>query len=116
MVKKKKQPDTEETLMEAIAAMPERYRALGQRLHEIIRAAAPELTPKLWYGMPGYARNGKLVVFFRGAEGERFMTLGFQEAANLDEGGFWPTSYALTELTPEIEKEIEKIVQKAARP
>ena len=85
-----------------IAAMPEPYRAMGERLHAIIRASAPALTPKVWYGMPAYAKDGKVVCFFRGvifSNTERYMTIGFTEEANLDEGHMWPTSFALLELT-----------------
>jgi hypothetical protein len=114
MVKKPK-VDPEVAVLEKIAAMPEGYREMGERLHELVKQAVPHLTPKVWYGMPGYAnKEGKLVLFFRGAKEERYFTLGFQEAANLDEGGFWATSYALTTLTPAVEEQIVALVRKAA--
>ncbi|RYG32976.1 DUF1801 domain-containing protein [bacterium] len=93
--------------------MPDRYRAVGERLHEIIKASSLALTPKVWYGMPGYAKDGKVVVFFRGAADERYMTLGFNETAHLDEGGLWPTAYALKELTAVEEAKIIEIVKRA---
>lgn len=112
---KRPKVDPEVAVLEKIAGMPEEYRAMGERLHALVKEAAPELTPKVWYGMPGYARkDGKLVLFFRGAKEERYFTLGFQEAANLDEGGFWATSYALTSLTPAVEEQIVALVKKAA--
>jgi uncharacterized protein YdhG (YjbR/CyaY superfamily) len=95
--------------------MPEPYRAMGERLHAIIRAAAPVLTPKLWYGMPAYARDGKVVCFFRGADRfkERYMTLGFDDTAHLDEGNLWPTAFALKELSAAEEATITALVKKA---
>ena len=98
-----------------IAAMAEADRVLAQRLHEIITKAAPELAPKTWYGMPAYARDGKVVCFFQDAAKfkARYATLGFQDAANLDDGAMWPTSFALTELTPAVEEQIAALVKKA---
>ena len=90
--------DGESAALEKIAAMPGAYRAMGGRLHAIIIASAPGLVPRVWYGMPAYARDGKVVCFFRGALNERYMTLGFSEAAQLDEGGLWPTELALQQL------------------
>ncbi|OGO07310.1 MAG: hypothetical protein A2Y92_02825 [Chloroflexi bacterium RBG_13_57_8] len=97
--------------------MPEPSRAMGERLHAIIKASAPGLTPKVWYGMPAYARDGKVVCFFRGAEKfeERYMTLGFTQDANLDKGRLWPTSFALEELTAAEEAKISALVKKAVR-
>ena len=96
--------------------MPEPGRAMAERLHAIIKAAAPSLSPKTWYGMPAYAgREGKVVCFFRGAEKfkERYMTLGFNQEAKLDAGGMWPIAFALTQLTPEEEERIAELVAKA---
>jgi len=108
--------DGEGTVLAAIAAMPETYRAMGERIHAIIRANAPALTPRVWYGMPAYARDGKVVCFFRGADKfkERYMTLGFNDKANLDEGNMWPIAFALTKLTATEEARIAALVKKAA--
>jgi uncharacterized protein YdhG (YjbR/CyaY superfamily) len=88
---------------------------MGKRLHAIIKSSAPALSPKLWYGMPAYAKNGKVVCFFRGAEKfkERYMTLGFNDLAHLDEGNMWPIAFALKELTTAEEKRIAGLVKKA---
>src|SRR5215467_5416386 len=93
--------DGESAVLATIAAMPGPYRALGERLHALIKASAPALTPRLWYGMPAYAKGAKVVCFFRGGDKfkERYLTLGFNDAANLDEGALWPIAFALTELT-----------------
>ncbi|AFV25306.1 protein of unknown function DUF1801 [Methanolobus psychrophilus R15] len=93
--------------------MPEPYSAMGERLHAIIKASAPSLSPKTWYGMPAYARDGKVVCFFRGTKDERYMTFGFDEDANLDDGNLWPTSFALKELTATEEAMIAALVKKA---
>jgi uncharacterized protein YdhG (YjbR/CyaY superfamily) len=89
---------------------------MAARIHEIITASAPDLWPKTWYGMPAYARDGKVVCFFQPAAkfGARYATLGFNDSANLDEGNMWPTSFALKELTPAEEKQIAALVEKAA--
>ncbi len=107
--------DGESAVLAAIAAMPEPYRAMGERLHAIIKASAPVLSPKTWYGMPAYAKDGKVVCFFRSGEKfkERYMTLGFNDAANLDEGHLWPIAFALTELTAAEEARIGALVKKA---
>ena len=107
--------DGESAVLAAIAAMPEPYRAMGERLHAIIKASAPALSPKLWYGMPAYAKDGKVVCFFRGGEKfkERYMTLGFNDEANLDEGHMWPIAFALKELTAAEEARIGALVKKA---
>lgn len=107
--------DGEGAVLAAIAAMPEPYRAIGQRLHHIIRSNAPALTPRVWYGMPAYARDGKTVCFFRGADKfrERYMTLGFNDNAKLDEGRMWPVAYALTGLTAAEEARVAALVRKA---
>ena len=108
--------DGEADLLAKIAAMPAADRAMGKRLHALITAAAPHLAPKTWYGMPAYTRDGKLVCFFKAASkfNSRYATLGFEEAANLDDGAMWPTSYALTELTPADEARIAELVKQAA--
>jgi hypothetical protein len=107
--------DGENAVLATIAAMPEPDRATGERLHAIIKASAPALSPKLWYGMPAYAKDGKVVCFFRGAQKfkERYMTLGFNQEASLDEGHMWPIAFALTELTAAEEGRIGALVKKA---
>lgn len=105
--------DGESAVLAKIAAMPEPYRSMGERLHGLIRASAPALEPRLWYGMPAYAKDGKVICFFRGGEKERYMTLGFTEEAKLDEGGMWPTAFALKELTAAEEARIAALVQRA---
>jgi hypothetical protein len=107
--------DGEAAVLATIAAMPEPDRALGERLHAIISAAAPALSPRLWYGMPAYARDGKVVCFFQSAQKfkTRYATLGFLHEANLDVGGMWPTAFALTELTAAEEARIGALVKKA---
>ncbi|HTY53526.1 MAG TPA: hypothetical protein VMB35_10095 [Methanomicrobiales archaeon] len=109
-------PVGEPAVLAAIAAMPEPYRAMGGRLHTIIRAGAPALLPRTWYGMPAYAnRDGKVVCFFRGADKfrERYMTFGFNDVAHLDEGAMWPIAFALTGLTVAEEARISALVMKA---
>jgi uncharacterized protein YdhG (YjbR/CyaY superfamily) len=107
--------DGESAVLATIAAMPEPYRAMGERLHAIIKASAPALSPRLWYGMPAYAEDGKIVCFFRSGQKfkERYMTLGFNDEANLDEGNMWPIAFALTELTAAEETMIGALVKKA---
>lgn len=105
--------DSIEEVLKKISEMPEPYRAMGKKLHKIIMASEPSLTPRLWYGMPAYAQDGKVICFFRGAKNERYMTLGFNEEANLDEGNLWPTSYALNELTAIEEEKISNLIKKA---
>ena len=107
--------DGESAVLATIAAMPEPYRAMGERLHAIIKASAPALSPKVWYGMPAYAKDGKVVCFFRSGEKftERYMTLGFNDVANLDEGHMWPIAFALKELTAAEEARIAALVKKA---
>ncbi|AQZ67467.1 unnamed protein product [[Actinomadura] parvosata subsp. kistnae] len=108
--------DGENDVLEKIAEMEEADRALAERVHAIVKEHAPELTPRLWYGQPAYSKNGKLVCFFQPARKfkTRYATLGFNEAANLDEGTMWPTAYALTALTPEVEERIAALVKQAA--
>jgi uncharacterized protein YdhG (YjbR/CyaY superfamily) len=106
----------ERDVLAKIAEMPEPDRAMVERLHAIIKASAPDLSPKTWYGMPAYAnKDGKIVCFFQSAAkfNARYATFGFQEAANLDEGTMWPTSWALTELTAADEKRIAALVKRA---
>jgi hypothetical protein len=107
--------DGESAVLAKIAAMPEPYRAMGERLHAIIKASAPTLSPKLWYGLPAYAKDGKVVCFFRGGQvfKERYMTFGFNDEANLDEGALWPIAFALKELTAAEEARIGALVKKA---
>jgi uncharacterized protein YdhG (YjbR/CyaY superfamily) len=107
--------DGESAVLAKIAEMPEPDRAIGERLHAIIKANAPALSPKLWYGMPAYAKDGKVVCFFQSAQKfkTRYATLGFSDAANLDEGVMWPTAFALTELTAAEEASISDLVKKA---
>ena len=106
----------EAAVLEKIAEMPKPDRVLAERLHAIIKESAPDLSPKTWYGMPAYANDdGKVVCFFQSAEKfkSRYATLGFAEAANLDKGAMWPTSFALKELTATEEKKISALVKKA---
>ena len=105
----------ESAVLEAIAAMTEPDRAMATRLHEIVKVSAPDLTPKTWYGMPSYAKDGNVVCFFQSAQkfNARYATLGFSDAANLDEGAMWPTSFALKELTATEEAKISALVKKA---
>jgi uncharacterized protein YdhG (YjbR/CyaY superfamily) len=107
--------DGESAVLAKLAEMPEPDRVLGERLHAVIRASAPTLSPKLWYGMPAYAKDGKVVCFFQSAQKfkTRYATFGFNAEANLDEGTMWPTAYALTELTADDEARIGALVKKA---
>ena len=107
--------DGESSVLATIAAMAEPDRALGERLHAIIKASAPALSPRLWYGMPAYAKDGKVVCFFQSAAKfkTRYATLGFQHEANLDEGAMWPVAFALKELTAAEEARIGALVKKA---
>jgi len=107
--------DGEADVLAKIAEMPKRDRAMAKRLHEIVKASAPDLSPRTWYGMPAYARDGKVVCFFRSAEKfkSRYATFGFNDNANLDQGAMWPTSFALKELTAAEEKKIRTLVKKA---
>ena len=105
--------DGESAVLATIAAMQDH--AMGKQLHAIIKASAPALSPKLWYGMPAYAKDGKVVCFFRSSEKfkERYMTLGFNDEANLDEGNMWPIAFALKKLTAAEEARISALVKKA---
>jgi uncharacterized protein YdhG (YjbR/CyaY superfamily) len=107
--------DAESDVLAKIAEMREPDRAMAERLHAVIKASAPALSPRLWYGMPAYARDGKVVCFFQTAQkfNTRYATLGFSDEANLDEGAMWPTAFALTELTAADEARIGALVKKA---
>jgi uncharacterized protein YdhG (YjbR/CyaY superfamily) len=107
--------DGEAEVLESIAAMSGSDRVIAERLHSIVSATAPSLLPRLWYGMPAYAKDGKVVCFFQSAQKfkTRYATLGFQHEANLDEGRMWPVAYALTELTAAEEARIGALVKKA---
>ena len=111
----KDKADGERAVLAKIAEMPEPDRALGERLHAIIKASAPALSPRLWYGMPAYAKDGKVICFFQSAAKfkTRYATLGFMHEANLDEGALWPTAFALKELTAAEEARIGALVKKA---
>jgi uncharacterized protein YdhG (YjbR/CyaY superfamily) len=107
--------DGERDLLAKIAEMPEPDRAMAERLHAIIKASAPSLSPKTWYGMPAYAREGKVLCFFQSADKfkARYATFGFNDDAHLDEGSMWPTSFALKEITAAEEAQIAALVKKA---
>ena len=109
------QADDEGELLAKIAEMPQPNRVMGERLHAIITASAPALSPKLWYGMPAYAKDGKVVFFFKSAAKfkSRYATFGFEETANLDDGAMWPVAFALKELTVAEEASIIALVKKA---
>ena len=111
----KSKADGESAVREAIAAMAPRDRALAERLHELVGAAAPELLPRTWYGMPAYAKDGKVVCFFRdaGKFKERYAMFGFNDSANLDKGSMWPVAFALKELTAADERKLGALVKKA---
>jgi uncharacterized protein YdhG (YjbR/CyaY superfamily) len=107
--------EEERAALAAIAEMPEPDRAMAERLHAIIKSNAPVLSPRTWYGMPAYAKDGKVICFFQSAQKfkSRYATFGFSDKANLDEGAMWPTSFALKELTAAEEKRIKALVKKA---
>jgi uncharacterized protein YdhG (YjbR/CyaY superfamily) len=109
--------DGEKALLEKVAEMKGSDKAMAKRLHAVITAAAPSLTPKTWYGMPAYAKDGKILCFFQSAEkfDSRYATFGFSDEANIDQGAMWPTSWALKELTAAEEKKIVALVKKAVR-
>jgi uncharacterized protein YdhG (YjbR/CyaY superfamily) len=108
--------EEEQAVLDKMAAMPDADRIMAERIHALVKAAAPHLSPKLWYGMPSYYKDGKVVCFFQDANKfkARYATFGFNEAANLDEGNMWPTSYALTRLTAAEEQRIAELVKRAA--
>ena len=107
--------DGESDVLAKIAEMPESDRAMAERLHAIVKASAPDLAPRTWYGMPAYAKDGKVVCFFQSAQKfkSRYATLGFSDAANLDEGAMWPTAFALKKLTAAEEKKIAALLKRA---
>jgi uncharacterized protein YdhG (YjbR/CyaY superfamily) len=109
--------DGESEVLAKIAEMPEADRAMAERLHALIKASAPDLSPRTWYGMPAYAKDGKVVCFFQGGQKfkTRYATLGFSDKANLDQGAMWPTSFALKELSAAEEKKIGALLKKALR-
>lgn len=111
-----KNTDGESEVLAAIAAMEETDRAVGERLHEIIMTSAPQLQPRTWYGMPAYTNGNKIICFFRSRAkfGERFMTLGFNDTAKLDDGNMWPIYFAVKALTPAEEKQVAELIKKAA--
>ncbi len=115
--KGKEKVDPEVELLAKIAEMPKSDRLLAERFHAIVTANAPDLSPKLWYGMPAYARDGKVICFFQAADKfkARYATFGFNDDANLDDGTMWPTSWALTRLTAAHEATIAALVKKAVR-
>ncbi|GGU65501.1 iron chaperone [Streptomyces lavendofoliae] len=110
-----KEAAAERDVLAKIAEMPEADRVLAERIHDIIRTAAPDLTPRLWYGMPAYARDGKVLCHFQGAQKftTRYATLGFSDQAALDDGAMWPTAYAVKELTAANEQRISALVKQA---
>jgi uncharacterized protein YdhG (YjbR/CyaY superfamily) len=109
--------DGEGDVLAKIAEMPQSDRTMAKRIHRLVKKAAPELEPRTWYGMPAYAKDGKVLCFFQsGAKFKsRYATFGFSDRANLDQGEMWPTSFALTKLTPAEEKKLARLVKKAAR-
>src|SRR3954470_13946315 len=113
----KTKADGERDVLAAIAAMTGTDRTMAKRLHAIVKASAPDLVPKTWYGMPAYAKDGKVVCFFRNATKfkERYAMFGFNDSANLDDGTMWPIAFALKKLTPADEKKIGALVKKAVR-
>jgi uncharacterized protein YdhG (YjbR/CyaY superfamily) len=116
-IRERKSPGGEKEVLAKIAEMPKADRVIAERLHALIKKNAPDLAPKTWYGMPAYARDGKVVCFFQNASKfkARYATLGFSDNANLDAGAMWPTSFALTKLTEAEEKKIAALVKKAVR-
>lgn len=114
-VRERKRATTEADLLAKIAEMPEPDRSMATRIHAIVTETAPDLASRTWYGMPAYAKAGKVVCFFQGASKfkARYSTLGFNDAANLDDGPMWPTTFALTELTPGVEGRIAELVKRA---
>ncbi|MER5585258.1 DUF1801 domain-containing protein [Streptomyces asoensis] len=114
--REEKEAAAEQDVLAKIAEMPEADRGLAERIHALVKATAPHLAPKLWYGMPAYARDGKVVCHFQSAQKfkSRYATLGFSDQAALDDGTMWPIAYALTELTPALEDQITTLLKKAA--
>jgi uncharacterized protein YdhG (YjbR/CyaY superfamily) len=113
--KANKEEEEAEAVVAKIAEMDDADRVIAEKLHQIITTTAPELAPRLWYGMPAYAKGGKVVCFFQDARKfkYRYATLGFQDPANLDDGAMWPTSYAVAKLTKDVEKQVVALVRQA---
>ena len=113
--RKRPSKDGEADILAKIAEMPKADRVMAQRLHALIKASAPALSPRTWYGMPAYAKDGKIVCYFQSASKfrTRYLTLGFSDAASLDDGAMWPTAFALTALTAPEEARISELVKKA---
>jgi uncharacterized protein YdhG (YjbR/CyaY superfamily) len=113
---KANEADVESTVLAAIAELPEPDRGMAERIHAIVKASAPTLSPKLWYGMPAYAMDGKVVCFYQSAQKfkTRYATLGFNDKANLDDDAMWPVAFALKEMTASVEARIAELVKKAA--
>jgi uncharacterized protein YdhG (YjbR/CyaY superfamily) len=114
-LRERKSPGGEKEVLAKIAEMPQSDREMAERVHSIVKAVAPDLSPRTWYGMPAYAKDGKVVCFFQSADKfkARYATLGFSDKASLDKGAMWPTSFALKELTAAEEKKIAALVKKA---
>ncbi len=110
-----KKDDGEADVLEKIAEMPPSDRKMAEKIHAIVKAVAPQLTPRTWYGMPAYYKDGKNLCFFTPGEKfkERYASFGFNAVANLDDGSMWPTAWALTEITPEVEERIAELIRKA---
>jgi uncharacterized protein YdhG (YjbR/CyaY superfamily) len=106
----------ESDVLEKIGEMADADRAMAERIHALVKASAPDLSPRTWYGMPAYAKGDKVVVFFQPAQKfkSRYATLGFSDTATLDDGAMWPTSYGIVELTADVESQIEELVKRAA--
>ena len=115
--KRTKKSDGESDVMARIAEMDDQDRAMAERLHALVEASAPELSPRTWYGMPAYAKSGKVVCFFQGAQKfkTRYSTLGFNDAANLDDGDMRPTAFALKQWSAEVEKRVAELIERAVR-
>lgn len=113
---KGKKPTGLEDMMEKISAMSAAEQTMARRLHELVTLSAPHLVPKTWYGMPAWTKNGKVICFFQAASkfGTRYSTLGFDEHATLDNGDWWPTTFAIVNLTPEVEKKVTALLKQAA--
>lgn len=116
-VQSKVKLDRETAVNEKIDSMQEPYKTMGKKIHNIIKTTAPELSPRTWYGMPAYSKDGKVVCFFRSGDKfkERYMTIGFNESAKLDEGNMWPVAFALTKLTAKEEEKIAALIKKAVK-
>jgi uncharacterized protein YdhG (YjbR/CyaY superfamily) len=114
-IRERKSPGGEKEVLAKIAEMQEADRVMAERLHALVKASAPELSPRTWYGMPAYAKDGKVVCFFQDAQKfkSRYATFGFSDKANLDKGAMWPTSFALKEVTATEEKKIAALVKRA---